>query len=551
MKKCYRFLVLLLSLSCLAAAVSSCGGTGGAGDGTSDMTEEVTSNEATSSETLSTEDDTTGGASTETPIEVQGLVVNIDINSVTFPFFAELGKKETLTEEDLYPMVDPHADTQVTDLVFDVFCQFSATPSDIMTDAVERHNELNSNETNPCWNLKHLAKMYEVYDIDPYEVWFKRTREQGMNAWLSIRMNDCHDPDKYESWLHGALFYEADEKGWTLGDDYGYYRYCLDYSEEAVRRYMLDYIREQLLRYNVDGLELDFSREMYCFDLKDGKDHVAIMNQFMRDVAAIVKEAEAKWDHDVKVNIRLMRDIEQNKAFGFDAETMAREKLVDIITISPRWATTDSDMPVEEWKKAFPEVEIYASLEIMTNQKHSLTFYRATAGMAMSYLSRGADKIYLYNHMNNPLNDDDRYVNIFRHCGSLDTLRDFERRYIVTYQDIAPSGYAAWDPLPARASGFSIDIHTGQMKEGETVFVLVRFDASVNRDSMKVLVNGHAAAYKGSTSFSDDFGGSGTYYRYLVPAEALGSGTLTVSFETSNTSIRVQYLEVTAGFLIG
>jgi len=532
MKSWIRYLSLLLSLLCLTAAFSACGG-GETG-----------------------EDDTTGapsgsttGGGDEQPAAENGLLVNIDINSVTFPFFAELGKKETLTEADLYPMVDAYVGTQVTDLLFNVFCQFSATPSDIMTDAVERHNELNSTEENPCWNLKHLAKMYEVYDIDPYEVWFKRTREQGLKAWLSVRMNDCHDPDKYDSWLHGDLFYEANEKGWTIGPSYGYFRYCLDYSEEAIRRYMLDYIKEQLMRYDVDGIELDFSREMYCFDLKDGKDHVAIMNQFMRDVAAIVKEAEGKWDHNIDVTIRLMRDIEQNKAFGFDAETMVSEKLVDSITICPRWNSNDTDMPLDEWKEAFPETPIYVGLEPpMDTQLATLT-----AGMAHQYLRAGADKIYLFNYFVNPLNPDSRYVKIFNSCGSLETLNDAPRRHMVGYQDIAPTGYTPWKPLPDYADGFEIDIPTGPVEEGDKVWVLISVSEKIKKGDLTITMNGHELTFKSMTTLHKTIGGGDKFYhyRYTVSAEFFTDDIQHLVFSTENPLLTVNHIEITVGVNIG
>ena len=60
-----------------------------------------------------------------------GIILNIDINSVTTPFLNEAAEKETFEEKSLWPFVDQYADTQIKTLVFNVFCQYSATPSKI------------------------------------------------------------------------------------------------------------------------------------------------------------------------------------------------------------------------------------------------------------------------------------------------------------------------------------------------------------------------------------------------------------------------------------
>ena len=76
----------------------------------------------------------------------------------------------------------------------------------------------------------------------------------------------------------------------------------------------------------------------------------------------LTREAEKRRGHPVRLGVRLMRDIEQNLIYGFDAETWVREDLVDLITVSPRWESSDGDMPVEEWKRRFPSIEIAACI---------------------------------------------------------------------------------------------------------------------------------------------------------------------------------------------
>ena len=56
-------------------------------------------------------------------------MINIDFCTSINPFINELVDRGTVTEEDLYPMVDPYADTQVTDLFINTFGQYSNKPS--------------------------------------------------------------------------------------------------------------------------------------------------------------------------------------------------------------------------------------------------------------------------------------------------------------------------------------------------------------------------------------------------------------------------------------
>ncbi len=482
-----------------------------------------------------------------------GIFLNVDLNSVTFPFLNTVTQKAVVKEEDLYPFVDQYVNTQITDIAFNVYTQVSATRSSVMTDLVARCQvtEINGTAvdffqaTEGTHSLRGIYDIDQVHGIDPYAVWFCRAREQGLNAWLSVRMNDCHDPDNYYSWLHGDLFYEALQKGWVVGSSYGYYRYCLDYAVPEVRERMLAYIEEQLLRYDVDGLELDFSREWICFS-HDGKDHVAIMNQFLRDVQAVVHVAAQQWGHDIKINIRLMRDIEQNKAYGFDAETMVNEKLVDSITVCPRWATCDSDMPIDTWKARFPSMAIYAGVtDQIYNTKSQLS---ALTGYAAQYLNQGADKIYFFNLFNNPLAPNADYQKLYTICGSLATLSNVIQRYVVTYQDMAPSGYPAWQPLPARANGFQLSVATGPIADKDAVWLIVGVDRELSPGDLTLTVNGKTAAFQGETTYAADYAGRASQvYFYTIPGSECQELRQSVVITAKSNSLTLQYLEMTVG----
>lgn len=498
----------------------------------------------------------------------KGVFMNIDLNSVTFPFLIAVNAKEKVSEEDLYPFIDQYADTQITDVAINTFCQFSATPTKVMTDAVTRCTStqlygrtVSSEELQKVREaLKSLYEIFVIHGIDPYDVWFRRIREKGLKSWMSIRMNDCHCPDEMDCWLHGDIFYEAIAKGWVIGDAYGYFRYALDYAVPEVRERMLAYLREQLFLYDVDGLELDYSREWYCFNTSDGKDHAAIMNGFMREVKAVVAEAEAKWGHRIEITARLMRDIEQNKILGFDAATWAAEKLVDSICVCARWATNDSDIPVDVWKKTFPEIAIYAAVTDLTYVRFAKR--EIISALCNQYLSQGADMAYLFNFFSNPLTPRPDVTAMYHTCGSLETLHDCEKRYVVTYQDTVPLGHKGWKPLPAKADGCKIGIPTGVVPTGKAVYVIAAVGCEISPEELSLSVNGQKATFVSETTFSTDYAGTITpyvayddatdaghlkQYLFAVPSGACNDSRQELSFTATDDGLMIEYLELTVG----
>ncbi len=327
------------------------------------------------------------------------VLVNIDINTVTTPFLNQTAEIEKVGEEDLYPFVDFYSDHGVTDLLFNIFCQYSATDSNVFTDYRAKYEQKRENgiEVDYREDYKGIYRLNAECGIDPYDVWFRRCSEKGMRSWISVRMNDCHCPDETAGFLRSDFFYEAREKGWVVGPRYGYYRHCFDYSYAEVRQKMLDYIDEQLGRYDVWGLELDYQREIICFDYLSGKDYAPIMTEFLRNVKKIVTMHEKMRGHKIEISLRLCRGIEDNLGFGFDVQAYHDEGLIDSVTPTARWSTHDSDMPLKEWIEKLPDVEVYAGIELRTNRSFLSSIPLKSAHIA-NCVSDDPHGINFYNH---------------------------------------------------------------------------------------------------------------------------------------------------------
>ncbi len=424
---------------------------------------------------------------------------NIDINSTCTPFLNNLAEKASFSKEMLYPFVDMYKDTPVTDVLFCIFSQYSATDSKVWSTYADKYLQTVDNGENVDYKdyYKGIYKINKEYGTDPYVVWIKRCKEIGKKAWLSVRMNDCH----INSFLKSEFFYKAKENGWLLGKKYGYFGECFNYKIDEVRKMMLDYINEQIDRYDADGIELDFMREIYCFDYMNENiaECIGIMNDFIRKVKSIVNDAEKKYGHKIKIAIRLNRDIDQALAFGFDARTWAKERLVDVIIPSPRWSNCDSGIPIEVWKNEFDGVEILGCLETLISSGAQGVAYmtaETARGLAASLLSSGADGIYLYNYFGQ--GGTERDAEVQKTCATIEEIYNHRTRCIVMCQEKAtcPEGFERWMPLPLElvdGETKSISLRTGKIPDDKKVKLVLGFDEG-SPNNLKILLNGENIA---------------------------------------------------------
>ncbi len=427
-------------------------------------------------------------------------MLNIDCNTVVTPFLNTVAAKPTPTKEDLYPFVDQYAGTDITDILFDVFCQYSAVDSAVFSDYAFKYEQKMENGIAVDYTNEYgaLYRLNKDCGIDPYAVWLDRTRELGMRPWLSVRMNDCHCPDDEACFLRSAFFYEAREKGWCIGDRYGYFRYCYDYAVPEVREKMLAYLREVLDRYDMYGLELDFQRDIYCFDYESNPGCHEYMTEFMRAAKALVEEMGEKRGHKIALSARLTRDLAQSKRYGFDAVTWAKEGLIDLVVPTPRWATNDDDMPIAAWKAALPGITVQAGLEVLCNRQTFDAGITAEVARSLSakYLSQDSDGIYLFNHFighGSSAVQDAQFREIYRTCGTLDKALAAPSRYVVMWQDMTPIGYFPYKPLPLilpeNGEERSLSLHLGVMPDACTCTLTLGLSGGTAQD-IAVTVNG-------------------------------------------------------------
>jgi hypothetical protein len=299
----------------------------------------------------------------------------------------------------------------------------------------------------------------------------RRCRHRGMSPWISLRMNDCHYNDIPSHPFHGSFWKKNPE--FSRKNSPGYYASCLDYAHPEVRDFFKALIVESLDRYDIDGLELDFMREPYLFSAGQESQGAKTLSGWMREVRRLVEEAAAKRGHPIRLGVRVPSRPEVALALGLDAVAWAREGLIDLLVVTPRWATLEFDMPVEAWRKELgaSKTTLAGGLEVLyqpyPGSPMSLVSPELAMGAAASVLSSGADAVYVFNYyqIGHPGWPPSVFRETLTAMNALDTLQKRPRTVAVTYRDITAPGESYHAPLPAIGSNLRFPMKFGPVPE--------------------------------------------------------------------------------------
>jgi len=405
-------------------------------------------------------------------------------------------------------------------------------------------------------------------------------RERGISPWVSLRMNDIHDSTTAGEEDTTATFKKM--HNYNIGSkSSGNESYCLDYNIPAVRTFAYAMVQDNIERYDVDGIELDWMRECYAINDAAYREETRVaINQLMRDIRKLLDYWEVERGHEIKLAVRVPATLHVAENSALDAKTWSAEKLVDLVTVTARWSSADTDMPIEEWVKALKtdlgnnDIQIAAGLELLFR---SNPYYAPKAdsidtatGMAYSYLSRGADCIYLFNHMDRGTKMsycDTDYIPMLNQIGKISDMHGKVRRHVVTYRDKWASDETPVYSLPATSStGSDVvnNVHVGNIsgvKNNENYYVVLGANQNLGGEGAGIIdaasdctvtVNGTACAYVGKandlrepTPASSEL--KFDLVKYSIPASAMQDGYNTVKITCADGTTReITWVEIYA-----
>jgi len=344
----------------------------------------------------------------------------------------------------------------------------------------------------------------------------ERCRKHDIGAWIGVRMNDVHDCTYPESPLLSQFYNEHRDSGQLRAPhrhhEGWWSEFTLDWERPAVREHYMRLVSEQLERYDLDGIELDWMRFVYHF--RPGRELVGgrVITDWIREVRQACDMAELRLGHPISIGVRVPADPQTARRCGLDGVAWAEEGLIDLLTPTPFWTTTDFDLPMETWRRMVtnPKVKIAGAIEVRYQPVPNGPVRRMTPsltlGAAAGILHGGADFVYLFNYFPTPISLleewdwDDFYRVIYALRGGEELLRH-PRTHAVTFRDIRAPGEPAAHLLPAWDSkenfqwppGCVIRVRTGpRPRVSQAVKLILEFSqVPASPQSFSVYFNSH------------------------------------------------------------
>jgi len=229
-------------------------------------------------------------------------------------------------------------------------------------------------------------------------------RENEMEVFGSIRMNDCHDafglpfpklvyPLKvaHPEMLLGNESHrgEGPEDGLEAAMWSG-----LNFAREPVRRDRLWWIENTARSYDLDGVDLNFFRMPFYFKLGEEEKNLGLMTGLIRDARKKLDAIGRERGRPVLLGVRTPGTVEACLRIGLDIETWLRERLVDRVLSGGGYVCYST--PAEELVRLGHrfDVPVYPCINCPANYELGQGNLRAAAS---NLWWAGADGIYLWN----------------------------------------------------------------------------------------------------------------------------------------------------------
>ena len=360
--------------------------------------------------------------------------------------------RRTLSPDDVYGCVDEVAAAGVTTFLFNPNpCQnvvypgteagmfsydFPRSPGSIPTerDSMEKHFSD---------NLRALLKD----TLDPAGMIVDRARLRGMEAFLSVRMNELHDVDKPGSPLLGDFWRSHPE--YRVGGYAGWGAFALNYAEPSVREYYFALLRELCERYPIDGLELDFMRFPYYFpgDSAKMESYAGIMTKFVERVRTMTRETGLRRGIPIMLAVRVPSSLAACAYVGLDPAAWCGRGLVDFVTVAP-FLSTEPDMHLGEFRKSCGLIPLYACFEF-TSGERMMTVEEIRAASAI-FFGHGADGMYSFNYFCAREGGQEPAFSVFHDIADPSALSRMDKVYTLSAAKYPVPRVSLPAPLPLR-----------------------------------------------------------------------------------------------------
>ncbi|WP_442483746.1 hypothetical protein [Aeoliella sp. SH292] len=218
-------------------------------------------------------------------------------------------------------------------------------------------------------------RLQDLFDLgtDPLAITVKFCKENDLEVFESVRMNDVHDHStkhamgvwrfeqndfkhQHPECLMETKFKKPVTGAWS----------AVDYSQPVVRDSVLAYLTEGCTNYDIDGVHLDFFRHPVFFrSTYEGKkataEELAQMTDLVTKVRAMTKRIGDERGRPLLVSIRVPDSVEYCRAIGLDLEAWLAAGLVDRLVTSSYFQLNEWDYTAKLAKRygvlAYPSLD--------------------------------------------------------------------------------------------------------------------------------------------------------------------------------------------------
>lgn len=473
-----------------------------------------------------------------------GIILNEDCTD-----FIYTRKPEEINEESIRKQMDFYAQFGFDTILFNGNAQKSFYLSDVLDpiwkDVVEKDGSMyyRDREVVPVIaQMVRNAKLLNQNIPDHLGFRIRYGRSLGMKVFLSMRMNDCHcvdtDPDHI---LISDMW--RDHQDWlTMPFTSFFWGRTFDYARKEVYDFHLAIMKEYLTKFDPDGLELDWMRSPCYFQPGTEDQNAHILTEFMRETRKAADECAKRNGHPVELSVRVPCRPDDARRMGMDVPRWVQENLISSVTPCSYWGVTDFDIPLELWRTILGDgVKLAPGLELifrssMINAPKAGNTSDVIFGYAASFYHRGADDIYLFNHMENPggtgMRDRDDYMKVLKNLTSKEKTECQKRRHVVSYADpdTRAKGLALDQIIPlSLSSAYSnIRVNLGGATAKRQAKLVIGWE---NRMPETVRVNGVICQCSDEVFQEKLPGNTGTIAVYPLPCGTLKDGDNFLSFQ--------------------
>lgn len=230
---------------------------------------------------------------------------------------------------------------------------------------------------------------------NPPAVIVEECHKRGLDAFVSLRMNDIHDGQHPKGTLPNPELptFKRVNPDWLV-EDLDWWS-ALDFEHPRVRALKLKVVEEFFERWDFDGIELDWLRHSLYFRRGTERESGKYLTLLLREIRETLRSKARRRGRPIEIAVRVPERVEWCQAGGFEIDKWIAEDLVDFVILGQGLTEAPG---VARFRALAPSrpLRVYASLGCYGNH-YKISPDEVIRGNAANLWRDGVDGIYTFN----------------------------------------------------------------------------------------------------------------------------------------------------------